>query len=727
MIELKNICKSYNSRGLYQTALKNINLKLSSKGIVSIVGKSGSGKTTLLNIIGSLDKSDFGDLIVDNKNIREFTDDELDSYRNKYIGFVFQNYNLLDYMSALDNIKLKMIVSTEDENRVNYSSEEALKKVGLYRFKDKLPCNLSGGEKQRVAIARAIVNDSKIILCDEPTGALDQKTGIEILNILKEISKERLIVMVTHNEELAKKYSDRIITMKDGEIVSDTNNKVEEEIDNFKINKTKLDIRTIFKIALDNLNLKRKRNILLALTASIGIIGISIILSISNGFNDSLGDYEKYISSKIPIVISSYKIEKSNKYNNSKTINIIKDNPVYLNKGFISYFNDINKSYYSTVKYNYLIKLNLIGYTNNYFEISNEYFKSMPSNNSIISDNYEIIDGRFPSKYNELLLEINSDNMFSSEIARILNVKENDGIESIIGKEIKLVFNNEMYYKTDDKYNIHDINKELYDNENNLSLKIVGIIKVKKDKIEEVNPGNNIYNMNSLIDHVVSKNKTSEIVKSQKNSNYNLLTKESINDVEKSELLCYLGNEKCISSIMIYPRSSTSKESIIKYIKKYNNDNKISIIDESKTLYDMSIKIIDIITIVLVSFSSISLFVSSIMIGIITYISVLERRKEIGILRSMGVSKKHIRYLFLMENIILGFISGIIGIFISILLSGPINIIFNSLIEADHIFSMSFSDNLFLILLSIFLSVIGAYIPSRKASKENIVLALENN
>ena len=543
MIELKNICKSYNSRGLYQTALKNINLKLSSKGIVSIVGKSGSGKTTLLNIIGSLDKSDFGDLIVDNKNIREFTDDELDSYRNKYIGFVFQNYNLLDYMSALDNIKLKMIVSTEDENRVNYSSEEALKKVGLYRFKDKLPCNLSGGEKQRVAIARAIVNDSKIILCDEPTGALDQKTGIEILNILKEISKERLIVMVTHNEELAKKYSDRIITMKDGEIVSDTNNKVEEEIDNFKINKTKLDIRTIFKIAVDNLNLKRKRNILLALTASIGIIGISIILSISNGFNDSLGDYEKYISSKIPIVISSYKIEKSNKYNNSKTINIIKDNPVYLNKGFISYFNDINKSYYSTVKYNYLIKLNLIGYTNNYFEISNEYFKSMPSNNSIISDNYEIIDGRFPSKYNELLLEINSDNMFSSEIARILNVKENDGIESIIGKEIKLVFNNEMYYKIDDKYNTHDINKELYDNENNLSLKIVGIIKVKKDKIEEVNPGNNIYYMNSLIDHIVNKNKTSEIVKSQKNSNYNLLTKEFINDVEKSELLCYLGNE----------------------------------------------------------------------------------------------------------------------------------------------------------------------------------------
>ena len=330
MIELKNICKSYNSRGLYQTALKNINLKLSSKGIVSIVGKSGSGKTTLLNIIGSLDKSDFGDLIVDNKNIREFTDDELDSYRNKYIGFVFQNYNLLDYMSALDNIKLKMIVSTEDENRVNYSSEEALKKVGLYRFKDKLPCNLSGGEKQRVAIARAIVNDSKIILCDEPTGALDQKTGIEILNILKEISKERLIVMVTHNEELAKKYSDRIITMKDGEIVSDTNNKVEEEIDNFKINKTKLDIRTIFKIAVDNLNLKRKRNILLALTASIGIIGISIILSISNGFNDSLGDYEKYISSKIPIVISSYKIEKSNKYNNSKTINIIKEMDFFL-------------------------------------------------------------------------------------------------------------------------------------------------------------------------------------------------------------------------------------------------------------------------------------------------------------------------------------------------------------------------------------------------------------
>ena len=300
MLELKNICKSYNKDGNHQVVLKNINLKLPSCGIISIVGKSGSGKTTLLNIIGSLDKSDFGEILVDNKNIRNFTEDELDSYRNKYIGFIFQSYNLIEHRTVIDNVKLKLVLSMQDESKANLLAEDSLKKVGLYDYKNKLPCNLSGGEKQRVAISRVIASDSKIILCDEPIGALDNKTGIEILNILKELSKDRLIIMVTHNEELARKYSSRIITMQDGEIVKDTLNKevVDTNIE-LKLSKVKLDIKTLFKIALDNLKIKKRRNILLALTASIGIIGISIILSISNGFNDSLDDYKKYISNII--------------------------------------------------------------------------------------------------------------------------------------------------------------------------------------------------------------------------------------------------------------------------------------------------------------------------------------------------------------------------------------------------------------------------------------------
>ncbi len=731
MIELKNICKSYNSSGLYQSALKNINIKLSSKGLVSIVGKSGSGKTTLLNIIGSLDKCDFGEVIIDNKNIRDFTDSELDSYRNNYVGFIFQNYNLLDHMSVLDNIRLKLVISGKDVYEANSISEDALKKVGLYKYKDKLPSNLSGGERQRVAIARAIVNDSKIILCDEPTGALDQKTGTEILNLLKELSKDRLVIMVSHNEELAKKYSNRIITMRDGEIVSDTNNKVDEEDESFNSFKTKLDVKTIFKLALENLKLKRKRNILLSLTASIGIIGISIILSISNGFNDSLDEYEQYISNKIPIVISPYKKERySSKYNNSNIININKNiNNNYLNNSFVSYLNNIKEYTYST-KYNYLIDLNIIGHSDNYFEVSNDIFKSMPSNNNIINENYDLLEGRIPSKYNELLLEVTSDNTFSHDISKTLNIKENDTLESIIGKELKIVFNNELYSKNDEEYYINSINKDLYENNNNLTLKVVGIIKVKKSKMEEITSSNNIYYMSSLIDYIVSKNKNSEIVKYQKSKDYNLITKENLNDKTKNELLCYLGNNKCTSSVMIYPKSSKSKDKVIKLLNKYNSNyetNKVSIIDESKSLYDMSLKIINTITIILVFFSSISLFVSSIMIGIITYISVLERKKEIGILRSMGVSKKNLSYIFLMENIILGFVSGIIGIFISIMFSGPINIIFNNLIEADNIFTMRLSDNLLLILLSMFLSMLGAYIPSKKASNESIINALETN
>ena len=730
MLELKNICKSYNKDGNHQVVLKNINLKLPSCGIISIVGKSGSGKTTLLNIIGSLDKSDFGEILVDNKNIRNFTEDELDSYRNKYIGFIFQSYNLIEHRSVIDNVKLKLVLSMQDESKANLLAEDSLKKVGLYDYKDKLPCNLSGGEKQRVAISRVIASDSKIILCDEPTGALDNKTGIEILNILKELSKDRLIIMVTHNEELARKYSSRIITMQDGEIVKDTLNKevVDTNIE-LKLSKVKLDIKTLFKIALDNLKIKKRRNILLALTASIGIIGISIILSISNGFNDSLDDYKKYISNKIPVLIYPYRNNKEiKKYIDSKTIRINNEENInYINKNFISYYKNINKEYISYSRYNYFIKLNLIQNNGNYIEVDNSIFKTMPTNN--IRDNYDIIEGRLPSKYNELLLEINNDNNISKDISRALNIKENESLEDILGKNIKLVLNNDYYYKEDNNINIRKIDSDLYYNSNNISLKIVGIIKVKKDKLEEINSSNNIYYKDSLIDYIVNKNKDSFIVNEQKNNNYNVLNKESLSNKEKEELLCLFGKEKCISYIESYPSSYESKDLLIDYINKYNDDyinDKVTIIDESKLMYDMSIKIVDIITIVLVSFSSISLIVSSVMIGIITYISVLERKKEIGILRSMGISKRDIQLLFIMENIILGFISGIIGIFISILSSGIINTIFNSLLEADSIYTMRLSNNILLILLSIFLSVLGAYIPSKKASNNEIIVSIEN-
>ena len=727
MIELKNICKSYHSNGIYEVALKNINLDLSSKGLISVVGKSGSGKTTLLNIIGSLDNSDFGELIVDGKNIREFSDNELDSYRNKYVSFIFQNYNLIDHMSVIDNIKLKMTISYDDENRVIYEAEEALKKVGLYKYKNKLPMYLSGGEKQRIAIARAISSDSKIILCDEPTGALDHKTGIEILNILKELSKEKLVIMVTHNIELAKKYSNRIITMEDGEIISDTGNKKTDDIiEDFKIPKIKMDIKTIIKIAYSNLKLKKKRNILLALTASIGIVGISIILSISNGFNDSLDEYEKYISNKVPVIISAYKQEKSNKkYSESKIININKDeNSNYINKTFINYFNNINKEYVSSIKYNYLVKLNIIN--KDYYELDNSIFKTMPNN---IKENYDLVEGRLPSRYDELLLEINTDNSFSSDISKSLNLKNNDALDTIINKEIKLVLNNDFYYRNEDSFNKKTIDKEMYDNKNNIKLKIVGIIKVKKEKVDEVTSDNSIYYMDTLVNQVISKNKNSDIVNEQKNKDYNLITREPLSEKEKKEFLCYLGSEKCISNILVYPDSFESKDNIIKLINKYNEDyvlNKVNIIDESKTLYDMSIKIINVITTVLVFFSSISLVVSSIMIGIITYISVLERKKEIGILRSMGVSKTNIKYLFICENIILGFISGITGILISIILSGPINLVTKELLESSDIYSMRLSDNILLILLSMGLGALGAYIPSKKASSENVIRSIEN-
>jgi putative ABC transport system permease protein len=725
MIELKNICKIYHSNGIYEVALKNINLDLSSKGLISVVGKSGSGKTTLLNIIGSLDNSDFGELIVDGKNIREFSDNELDSYRNKYVSFIFQNYNLIDHMSVIDNIKLKMTISYDDENRVIYEAEEALKKVGLYKYKNKLPMYLSGGEKQRIAIARAISSDSKIILCDEPTGALDHKTGIEILNILKELSKEKLVIMVTHNIELAKKYSNRIITMEDGEIISDTGNKKTDDIiEDFKIPKIKMNIKTIIKIAYSNLKLKKKRNILLALTASIGIVGISIILSISNGFNDSLDEYEKYISNKVPVIISAYKQEKSNKkYSESKIININKDEiSNYINKTFINYFNNINKEYVSSIKYNYLVKLNIIN--KDYYELDNSIFKTMPNN---IKENYDLVEGRLPSRYDELLLEINTDNSFSSDISKSLNLKNNDALDTIINKEIKLVLNNDFYYRNEDSFNKKTIDKEMYDNKNNIKLKIVGIIKVKKDKVDEVTSDNSIYYMDTLVNQVISKNKNSDIVSEQKNKDYNSITREPLSEKEKKEFLCYLGSEKCISNILVYPDSFESKDNIIKLINKYNEDyvlNKVNIIDESKTLYDMSIKIINVITTVLVFFSSISLVVSSIMIGIITYISVLERTKEIGILRAIGASKQDIRRVFNAETFIIGLASGTIGILITLLLNIPINMVIKHITDVSNLTHLPLLGAVVLILISMILTVIAGLIPSSFAAKKDPVEAL---
>ena len=734
MLELQSIKKSYVVSNNKYVVLNDISISFRKNEFVSILGPSGSGKTTLLNIIGGLDIYDEGNLIISGKSTNNFKDSDWDNYRNNKVGFIFQNYNLIDHLSVLENVKISLSLTGLSKDEINKKSIDALNNVGLSEHIYKKPNQLSGGQMQRVAIARALVTNPDIIVADEPTGALDSKTSIEIIELLEKISKNKLVIMVTHNSVLADKYSSRIIKINDGKIIDDSNpyaDNNKNSVGEIKKNK-KLSFKSSVMLSLFNLITKKKRTILSSLACSIGIVGIALVLSLSNGVNKYIRNVESTSINDYPIIIerktyNAFGIVNSNikkcKKNNicitdDKSSLIIKNNT----KDFKKYIEIDNSfsNYVLKIKYSYDIKLNV--YSKKYKKIDSEYFKEI---NNI---DYSVIYGRFPEKYNEIVIVVDNNDYISKELLSINqdDIKSNYTYNEVINNDLKLVYNTD-YYKKEDNYYINYSNdyeyvKNLVDN--GLELKVVGIVK-------NYDSGDSFIGYtDELNKHLIDYISKTDIYNEQvNNKSLNILNNTLFNDYDNKyedlerELGLYEINNP--SRISIYAKDYKSKEKIINIINSYNkkqtDKDKIRYQDLMKTLVDSLTSMINIISYVLIAFASISLIVSSIMISIITYISVLERTKEIGILRAIGASKKDIKMIFNTETIICGLISGLIGIFITLIISYILNNIIYSVFAINNISLLSFSNMVLLIILSIFVNFISGLKSSIIASKKSIV------
>lgn len=765
MLEIKNISKSYVTGTFTQKALDNFSLKFRREEFVSILGQSGSGKTTLLNIIGGLDKYDEGDLIINDKSTKSFKEKDWDAYRNNCIGFIFQNYNLITHISILENIEMGMTLSGVGSKEKREKALEALKKVGLEEHAHKKPNQLSGGQMQRVAIARALATDPDIILADEPTGALDSKTSQQIMKLIKEISKDKLVIMVTHNRQLAEEYSTRIVELKDGKLISDSNpiTKVEKETETFSIRKTAMSFLTALKLSFNNIKTKKGRTALTAFASSIGIIGIALILSLSNGFKIEIDNFEKDSLSEAPIIISqqSMKLDEetilkmqdqhqsAEKYPNSKKVYVLDDvmesmtHTNVITKEYIDYIKKIDKKTVSGISYQKSTGLNIINQSKDGYNLVNNTIMGMstwtllPSkmndkDSGVVENNYDILAGKIDESEPGLILQLDSRNQIYSSTLKQLGLSgEEVSFDDILNKELKVI-PNDIYYNQHGEYFIPNTDYEsLYNNEKSITIKVQAIIRGKKEK-EILTSTTGIAYTNALVDLVIKNNKDSAIVKAQQDKDYNILTKEPFDETSltntKETVLGYLGAESVPVAVYIYPNSFESKDSITTYLDKYNEgkeeQDEIKYVDMASMISALSGNIMDAITIVLIAFSSISLVVSSIMIGIITYISVLERTKEIGILRALGARKKDIKRVFNAETFIIGIFSGILGIAIARILIIPTNIIIENASQLSNVAKLNPIHAIILITVSVTLTILGGLIPASMASKKNPVEAL---
>ena len=822
MLELKRITKIYETGSFKQTALNDITINFRKSEFVSILGPSGSGKTTLLNIIGGLDKYTSGDLIINELSTKKFNDSDWDTFRNHRVGFVFQSYNLISHQTILSNVELALTLSGVPKTERTKRAKKALEQVGLKDHVDKLPNQLSGGQMQRVAIARALVNDPEILLADEPTGALDTETSKEIMKLLKDVSKKKLVIMVTHNQELAEKYSTRIISIKDGKIINDTNaydgkinTKQDKETIKTKTKKTSMSFKTALSLSFNNLLIKKGRTILTAFAGSIGIIGISLILSLSTGVNNYIARVQEDTLTSYPISIESATADMStmltdlanqNKrekhqdkliYSNDIMSSMvesmssqIKTNNLTEFKKYLEENSDELDQYANDIKYTYNLDLQIykketdkitklnpstvfqsFGFnyqqetspmnSNQYMENRMNVFNELSENKNLLKKTYDILAGKLPEHYNEVVLIADSYGEISDYALYSIGIKDQAELtkmtekimkgeklekttqtsytyDELLNTEFTLVLNTDYYQKQEsiwvDKSSDESYMKKLIDK--SLTLKVVGIIKPNEES--SITTSGEVGYTKELTDYVIENINNSEIAKEQlKNSDKSVLTNTNFSNINTYEMtLASLGivSLDTTKTINIYPKDFKSKEDIIKIIDKYNKEKEnnkekdlvITYTDYVGILMNSITTIVDVISYVLIAFVSISLIVSSIMIGVITYISVLERTKEIGILRAIGARKKDISRVFNAETFITGLISGVLGIIITIILNIPINIIIKNLSGISNVSSLPPLAAIILIAISVFLTVVAGLIPSSYASKKDPVVALRS-
>ena len=761
MLQLKKIKKSYKTGEFVQHALKGIDLEFRKNEFVAILGPSGSGKTTLLNIIGGLDRYDSGDLIINGKSTKKFKTSDWDAYRNNCIGFIFQSYNLINHISVLENVEMGMTLSGISSKKRHKKAMEVLKKVGLKDHAHKKPNQLSGGQMQRVAIARALANDPDIILADEPTGALDSKTSVQIMELITEIAKDKLVIMVTHNPELANVYANRIVEFRDGELIDDSNPLEKEKQENtYNIKKTAMNYLTALKLSFNNIKTKKGRTLLTAFASSIGIIGIALILSLSNGFKLQIDKFEKDTLSQAPIIISKQSMNMDNMTNISEEDNLEKyptdeiihpqktvENLMHNNKitkEYIEKIESINPNLIGGLAYQRATNINILTKIDGKIKQIDaaSIMAPIPSTldneeATVMKDNFDVIYGDISTEKEDLILLVDEKNRVAESILKALGLTDKEiNFKDIVGKEFKVILNNNYYKKIGEFYTINTDLDSLYKNEDAITLKISGIIRGKEDSDFAKLSGTGLMYNNSLTDYIIEQNNKSDIVKTQKEKDYNVLTTE-IFDTSSEEgkeakemMLSYLGADTTPVAIQLYPTDFDSKDEILKVLDEYNEnkseEDKIIYMDQAKLITSMSGSIMDAITIVLIAFSGISLVVSSIMIGIITYISVLERTKEIGILRALGARKKDITRVFNAETFIIGLTSGTIGLLIAKLLTFPANSIIEKLTDLKNVAKLNPKHAITLLIISIFLTVIGGLIPSKVAAKKDPVEALRS-
>lgn len=865
MLKLKNIKKTYVSGDEKVEALKGINIEFRESEFVSILGQSGCGKTTLLNIIGGLDRYTSGDLIINGKSTKDFKDRDWDAYRNYSVGFVFQSYNLIGHQTVLSNVELALTISGVSRKERKQRAIKALEEVGLKEQIHKKPNQLSGGQMQRVAIARALVNNPDIILADEPTGALDTKTSVQVMEILKKISKDKLIIMVTHNPELAEKYSSRIIKILDGKITDDSDpieHQKEEKQQDTKKKRTSMKFLTALRLSLNNLMTKKGRTILTSFAGSIGIIGIALILAISTGVQNYIDKVEEDTLSSYPITIEESTVDmsslmqsmmgddtESNTENreeeraysadimndmittlsNKKQSNNLKELKKYLDEGnneitknsnSIKYGYDLNINLYRANTDNGIVRVNpstvmnafgmgdMIEAQNN-SAMSSVFGSSMMTNTDVcfemidnqqlLESQYDLVKGSWPKQYNEVVLVLKEDGRIDDYTLYSLGLKDQSELkdkwkavengdkldenqeatsysyDDLLNLQFKLLLNSDYYQKQNGLW----VNKENDDNylkekiNNAETVKVVGIIKQNEQSAVSTSVTSGIGYTKQLKEYVVEKSNDAQIIKEQKeNKDVNVFsglkfpTDEDTSSMENltaeqrmamsklsSEEIAqmmetYSANkdssyEKNLqklgavdidtpTSISIYPKDFEAKDKISNAIEEYNQkqrddgkeENTISYTDIVGTMMKSVSQIINTISYVLIAFVAISLIVSSIMIGIITYISVLERTKEIGILRAIGASKKDISRVFNAETLIIGLISGLIGIGITVLLTLPINSMIYAITGVKVVTAVPFKAGVVLVLISMFLTIIAGLIPAKIASKKDPVIAL---
>lgn len=767
MLHLKDIKKTYTAGNTSVEALKGISLSFRKKEFVAILGASGCGKTTLLNIIGGLDHYTSGDLIIDDISTKNYKDKNWDAYRNNCVGFIFQSYHLITHINVLTNVEMSMTLSGYSHKKRKEKALQALERVGLKDQAYKKPNQLSGGQMQRVAIARALVNDPEIILADEPTGALDSHTSVQIMELIKEIASEKLVIMVTHNPELAHTYANRIIEIKDGEIISDSHPVSDQEPESkaLKIKKTAMSYASALHLSFNNIKTKKGRTFLTAFASSIGIIGIALILALSNGFQMQIDTFEQDSLSQMPIVVSQvatqmdeetaaqYEKQKEtkyfDKYSNEQAVTPMENysetrtHTNHITQEYVDYLNHIDSNLIGGISYARTTGINAITQKSNgsYQHIDENVtgaWGPMPdaqdgSGGDTITNNYDILAGQIDTSKPGLILMVDSQNrvMKNSLEALGFDTSKNVSFDELLNKEIKVVANDDYYKEQGDYFTINRNYEEMYKSNHSLSVKIQAIVRGKSEK-ELITSGSGISTTSALIDEIIKMNETSNIVTAQKNKDYNVLTAQPFEDTQntKESALAYLGAQSQPTAIYVYPKDFDSKDAILKYMDDYNKgkakDDAILYIDQAEMISSLSGNIMGAITIVLIAFSAISLVVSSIMIGIITYISVLERTKEIGVLRALGARKRDISRVFNAETLIVGLCSGLLGIGIAELLTIPANAIIEQMSGLANVAQLNPMHALILILISMSLTLIGGFLPARFASKKDPVEALRS-